>query len=179
MMNKSGITILVIALLTAIFFIACTETPEKDKLAGYVTKEKNGLSRKLRADSNDVVCQLIPENEKDSSGTNHVYRFMVSVYSKPEKSTDSVMYFFNYHAAEYFRLVNGSDTILPVLGERMANGRRDIHQFTVVFDLEKKLQQADSVSLLFNGNRLFTDSLVFRYAVNDILKASKSLYGYE
>lgn len=178
-MSKSAVTYGLIAFGMFCCMASCRQTSGKDKLVGYVTKEEHGLSRKTMADSNQVVCQLVPEKRSDSASTGNVYRFMVSVYSTPAKSTDSVMYFFNYHAQEYFRLVTGADTIRPVLGERMANGRRDIHQFTVVFDLGQTPPAADSVSLLFNGNRLFTDSLVFRYAVNDILKASKSLYGYE
>ncbi len=177
-MNKC---VAIIILCVLFFLMACKGREKKDKLAMYVSKNENGLMKKLAAGESEIVSQFIPEEKQqpDTANENRVYRFMVNIYTKPEKTTDSILYFFNYRSSDYFRLVSGADTVRPVLSERIANGRKDIHQFTVLFEMEGINKEPDSMSLLFLGNQLFQDSLVFKYAIKDIKKASKSLYGYE
>jgi hypothetical protein len=169
-MSKSIMRIMLCGL---VFLVACKSEKKKDPLAEYVSKEENGLTRKIRSENIEIVSQLIPEKED-----NNVYKFMVYVNTTPEKMTDSVLYFFNYKSSDYFRLISGADTLQPVLSERIANGRRESNQFTVLFDMNGKELQSP-VSMVFLGNKLFQDSLAFHYELNDIKKASKSLYGYE
>ena len=167
-------TIASMLLCCVLFFVACKGGDKKDKLASYVSKNENGLTKKISSGSTEIVSQLIP----DESGGD-LYKFMVYVNTTRDKMSDSVLYYFNYRSADYFRLVSGKDTLQPVLSERVANGRREINQFTVLFDMNGKEKLHDSFSLVFLGNKLFSDSLAFHYALTDIKKASKSLYGYE
>lgn len=99
--------------------------------------------------------------------------------TRPEQMNDSLLYLFNYHSADLFRLVSSSDTIRPVLSERVANGRSDKHEFTVVFDIENSKVNKSDLSFLILSNNLFQKDLVFDYKYNDITKASKLLYGYD
>lgn len=155
------------------FLMACKSKEKKDPLAAYVSKEENGLTKKIRSENIEITSQFVPEKED-----NNLYKFMVYVSTTRERMTDSILYFFNYHSSDYFRLISGTDTLQPVLSERIANGKREINQFTVLFDNGSKELQSP-VSMVFLGNKLFKDSLAFHYELNDIKKASKSLYGYE
>lgn len=159
----------------------CKRNEKQDPLASYVSKEENGLIKRTMVNNDEVVSQLVPEKKENlqDNQENQVYRFMVHVNTKPEKMTDSILYHFNYRSSDYFRLISGTDTALPVLSERVASGRREAHQFTVVFDMSGIQKAKNDISLLFLGNPLFQDSLLFNYREEDIKRASKSLYGYE
>ena len=180
-MNKCRVLIICSGIGVLFFLFACKDGNKKDKLAVYVSKNENGLTKKITDGETEIITQFIPEKieKPDTGNKNRVYKFMVYVNTKAESMTDSILYIFNYHSSDYFRLVSGNDTLKPVLSERIANGRREANQFTVLFDMEGKNKLADPLSLLFLGNKLFRDSLVFHYELKDLKKASKTLYGYE
>lgn len=157
---------------------ACKDNTEGSKLTDFVKDAGNRLTQKAEVSGNKVVSQFVPDKPEEGEGSD-VYRFIITVQSSPEKTTDSILYFFNYKSAGYFRMVTGADTLHPVLSERMANGREDLHQFTVLFDRSGISGTSDSLEIIFLGNKLFADSLFFRYALTDIKNATKTLYGYE
>lgn len=161
-----------------LLIVACKGKTAQEKRAAYITKPGNGLTWKTEAAGNAVVSQFVPDKQDMGNGSN-AYRFLVTVQSRPNITTDSILYDFNYHSADFFRLLAGTDTLQPVLSERMANGRRDLHQFTVLFDRAGITKSPDSLTLLFTGNKLFEEKLLFRYALTDIKNATKTLYGYE
>ena len=177
-MNKRSNIVWCLSLACLLFIAACSSTEKKDKLAGYVGAPENGLTKKQLADSNEVVCQLVPQ-QKPEKGSGNVYKFNVYMKTKPEQMNDSLLYQFNYHSTDIFRLVSNGDTIRPVLSERVANGRSDKHEFTVVFDIENSKVNKSDLSFMILSNNLFQKDLVFDYKYNDITKASKLLYGYD
>jgi hypothetical protein len=161
------------------FLISCKQTPKKEKLAVYVGDAQNGLTKKQLIDSNEVVSQLVPQ-EKDKQESGQVYKFIVYMKTDKAKTTDSVMYQLNYKSAEMFRLVAGADTLQPVLSERVANGKTDAHEFTVVFDMnDAQVKRKNDVEFIINNSNPFQKAIVFDYTYNDITKASKLLYGYD
>lgn len=168
----------IIGLAAGLFFMACKDKSPGDKLTDFVKQSGNRLTQKTETEGAVVVSQFVPDKLEEEN-TSPVYRFLVTVQSPPEITTDSILYFFNYHSGDYFRLVAGTDTLRPVLSERMANGRRDLHQFTVLFDRAAITRSTDSLEVLFIGNKLFRENLLFRYALTDIKNATKTLYGYE
>ena len=89
------------------------------------------------------------------------------------------MYVLNYHSADLFALVLGEDTIKPVLSERIANGRRDLNQFTVLFDVEKKVKIDSTINLIIRKNDLLQQEVVFSFTNTNLKKALKQLYGYD
>lgn len=164
-----------IGLCAAVCLGACAaEKTEQQKLAGYVSKESNGLAQKKQGGAADVTCQYIPEKTAETTAS----KFVVYIDTKTAAVDDSLMYLFNYQSAGLFRLVSAGDTLKPVLSERIANGKRDLHQFTVVFDNGKPVSPG-GISLIVNSNPVFKNDLVFDYKYDDITKAQKKLYDYD
>lgn len=155
---------------------ACRQPAANNKVATYIGNPQHGLSRQETVGDKRVVCQLLP-----GEAGNGVYQFRVFIQQKAgEPATDSAMYFLNYRSAELFRLVSDRDTLLPSLCERMANGRCDAHEFTLLFESGKNmLGKGKNLQLLFLNNALTAKDLVFNYQSNDITKAIKKLYGYD
>lgn len=69
-MNKRSNIVWCASLACLLFIAACSSTEKKDKLAGYVGAPENGLTKKQLADSNEIVCQLVPQERasKEDSG---------------------------------------------------------------------------------------------------------------
>lgn len=178
-MNRRLKIVACASLACLLFITACNRAEKKDKLAGYVGAPENGLTKKQMADSNEVVCQLVPQERASKEDKGTVYKFTVYMKTRADQMNDSLLYLFNYHSADIFRLVSNGDTIKPVLSERVANGRSDKHEFTVVFDIENSKVNKSDLSFLMLHNNLFQNDLVFDYKYNDITKASKLLYGYD
>src|SRR5690349_16401132 len=108
-MNKK-LKIVWCASIACLFFIAsCNRAEKKDKLAGYVGAPENGLTKKQLADSNEIVCQLVPQERASKDDNGKVYKFNVYMKTSPEQMTDSLLYFFNYHSTDMFRLVSNND----------------------------------------------------------------------
>ena len=161
---------------TVLQLVKC-KTNNKENLAAYVGNLENGLTKKIRVDSNDIVCQLVPEfNVDDKSGAN-VFKFNIYLNTKPNKINDSTLYRLNYHSVDIFALALGEDTLRPVLSERLANGRRDLNQFTVVFDTDKKTDS--DINLIIRENDLLEHEAVFSFTNKNFKKALKQLYGYD
>jgi hypothetical protein len=78
-----------------------------------------------------------------------------------------------------FALVLDNDTIKPVLSERLANGRRDLNQFTVIFDVEKKINIDSNINLIIRKNDIVAQEAVFSFTNKNFNKALKQLYGYD
>jgi hypothetical protein len=175
-MNKGFIIILVPAICAILALAQCKKGKKENRLADYVTNPHNGLSQKQQVDSNDILCQLIPE--KNSGATGNLYRFMIVMKTRPGQISDSAYYFFNYRSAELFGLVENGDTLKPVLSERMANGRKDVHSFTVLFESQQNPaagQTGSGPQLVFRKNELVPQDLKFEYQYKDINKALKTL----
>jgi hypothetical protein len=160
----------ILLLSVGFLFCACNEKTEMKDVAAYVGNPVNGLVKKEKADSTEITCQWVP----DSSNASWLFR--VYMYS-PEKVNDSTLYKMNYKTQEIFALVHAGDTVRPVLAERVANGRRDQHEFTVVFDPVKP-DSVQTFSLLLAANGLVSKTISFDFQYNDITKAQKKLYGY-
>jgi hypothetical protein len=161
----------ILLLSVGFLFCACNEKTEMKDVAAYVGNPVNGLVKKEKADSTEITCQWVPD-----SAANAPWLFRVYLYS-PEKVDDSTLYKMNYKTQEIFALIHAGDTVRPVLAERIANGRRDQHEFTVVFDPVKQ-DSAQTFSLLLVPNGLLRKNISFDFQYNDITKAQKKLYGY-
>jgi hypothetical protein len=161
---------ILLSVLIGMFICACGHKTEMRDVAAYVGNPVNGLVKKEKADSTEITCQWVPDSSKTS------WLFRVYMYS-PEKVDDSTLYKMNYKTQEIFALIHANDTARPVLAERVANGRRDQHEFTVVFDPVKQ-DSAKTVSLLLAPNGLLRKNISFDFQYNDITKAQKKLYGY-
>ena len=140
---------------------------------------EKGLTKKIRVDSNEIVCQLVPELNENEKNLSNVFKFNIYLNTKPSKISDSTLYVLNYHSADLFALVLGEDTIKPVLSERIANGRRDLNQFTVLFDVEKKVKIDSTINLIIRKNDLLQQEVVFSFTNTNLKKALKQLYGYD
>ena len=166
-----------------LFFIFCctvmagcySTTPEK-KLAKYVGDPVNGLTRHATVDSNTITCQFIPAQSPDEEG--RACRFRIYLNSSQPASNDSVMYFLNYRSAGLFGLVSEGDTLSPLLSERVANGRTDRHEFTVVFPA-LPAKSDGQFQIVIHKNVLINSDVNFVYKHRDINKASKNIYGYD
>lgn len=143
-------------------------------MAAYVSNPENGLTRKQVADNNEIVCQLVPQEEGGTDSNDGTYKFTVYINTVKEKVSDSLFYLFSYHSTQLFALVAGADTLKPVLSERIANGRRDVNQFTVVFALQKKKEEEQSdLFFMVRSNALFPKEIIMKYESKDIKKAFK------
>jgi hypothetical protein len=167
-----------LVVLCAFFFGRCSNSSIENP-AQYTGNPKNGLIKEQIVDSNKVWCQLIPDKREEGQANGENYRFRVYIKCPPEASTDSVLYNFNYGSDQLFNLVVAKDTLYPVLSERVANGRRDMHEFTVVFNSAHHEKESDNLTLLVHKNDLITKDLFFEYRYNDLTKALKTLYGYD
>lgn len=173
-MRKS---IFFLAVLYACFLTGCGSSAPQNP-AQYTGNPKNGLTKEQVVDSNKVWCQLIPDKREDQAEGSEVYRFRVYIKNAPEAVTDSLLYDFNYNSEALFNLIVAEDTLHPVLSERVANGRKDMHEFTVMFNTSHE-QHPDNLTLLIQKNELISKDLHFEYRYNDLTKALKTLYGYD
>lgn len=174
---------IVISFLLLAFIVAgCRQQTESltVQAAQYAGNAKNGLLQKGMLDSCPITCQYIPEpiNAKQAAGS-RPFRFTVHVNSGTREINDSTLYELNYRGTELFRLVQGADTLKPVLCERMANGRTDMHLFTVLYVPQTALQPNQTLQFLFLPGKLFPVAGSMQFASNDIIQASKTLYGYD
>jgi hypothetical protein len=160
-------------------FISCKPKENKEEVGAYVGNKEKGLSKKQTIDSNDILCQLIPDKIENEKKGSNFYKFNVYLNTKLSKMTDSTFYFFNYHSEDLFALVLGTDTIKPVLSERIANGRKDLNQFTVLFDIDKKVKIDSNINLIIRKNGILENGTSFSFSNNNFKKALKQLYGYD
>ncbi|HNP53169.1 MAG TPA: hypothetical protein PKK69_01070 [Ferruginibacter sp.] len=167
--------------LLAFLVAGCRQQNETPALqaAQYAGNVKNGLLQKGMLDSCPITCQYIPEPIDAKQAANRPYRFTIHINTGTREINDSTLYEMNYHATELFRLVQGSDTLKPVLCERMANGRTDMHLFTAVFVPSARLKPNQTLNILFLPGKLFPEMGLIQFASNDIIQASKTLYGYD
>jgi hypothetical protein len=170
MINKVRNIFLFAVILSVV--IACNNKSDMKDVAGYVKNPVNGLVKNEKIDSNEITCQWIPD-----SATNASWLFRVYIYT-PEKISDSMLYKLNYQTMEMFRLLTVRDTVRPLLAERVANGLRDQHEFTVVFHPVKPDAAEQKFSLLIPANGLLPRDVSFEFQYKDITKAQKKLYGY-
>jgi hypothetical protein len=178
--NKFKASLIVAVFLVCILqLIKCKPNSKKENVAAYVGNVEKGLTKKMWVDSNDVVCQLVPELNVNEKSTSNVFKFNVYLNTKPNKINDSTLYILNYHSADLFALILGTDTIKPVLSERVANGRRDLNQFTVLFDVEKSVKIDSNINLMIRKNNLLEQETVFSFTNKNFKKALKQLYGYD
>lgn len=165
----------VIAVFILSWMLSCKGDNKQNRIASYIGNPQNGLTKKMIVDSSEIFCQLIPdENEKKE-----IYKFNIYINTKLNKMTDSVLYKFNYQSVQLFSLVSNKDTLRPVLSERIANGRRDINQFTVVFNTGEKPLQDTNIVLMIGKNELMEKAALFTFSNKTLIKALKQLYGHE
>lgn len=183
MINMSKAAGLLLAGLVCCFFSCSNQKDEgPTKEASYATDAKNGLIKKSSFGEVKVTCQYIPDGPLINQGEDvKPIKFYLSVNTGTEELKDSVMYDFNYRSNLLFGLVSGSDTLMPVLSERMMNGRTDLHTFTVLFepDLASAFASKSKLSFLFYPNRVISDTNTFIFETKDIIKASKILYDHD
>ena len=134
---------------------------------------ENGLTKQKSFGTKTVIGQYIPAED---GRNNEEHRFRIWIKNDKDESNDSLLYQFNYHSSGMFRLVVGKDTLEPLLSERIANGRSDLHEFTVLFpNSQQKVETTAEIDLLVLKNNLFTSNIDFRYRYKDITKASKKI----
>jgi hypothetical protein len=167
--------------LLLLFFVSCKSKTDLNSVASYVSRAENGLTKKMLIDSCEVTCQLVPGKLNESAKDDNPLEYKLYINSKSIEITDSILYQFNYHSGEMFGLTMGTDTLKPLLSERVANGRKDMHQFTILFPSPGKQIVASkaSFSFLLYKNDLFKNDHSIEYHYSDIIKASKTLYGYD
>ena len=166
-----------ILLVASCFVMACSHNNSVKVVAGYVSDPENGLTKQKSVGTKTIIGQFIPAENYENC---EEHRFRIWIKNDREESTDSLLYHFNYRSSDIFRLVVGKDTLEPLLSERIANGRSDLHEFTVLFpNTKRKMETTAEMDLLVLKNQLFTSNIDFRYRYKDITKASKKLYGHD
>jgi hypothetical protein len=167
-----------IPLFLLLFIAACRGQTSTADIARYVGDSANGLIKKDSAGDVQLTCILLPEEREEGHDSTDVVRFKITMTTEREKVTDSMMYYMNYRSPEMFRLVKGTDTLMPALSERMANGRKDIHEFTVIFDDGGRVGK-NNLWLLIDSGIMIPQQKTFAFTNKDITKAYKTLFAYE
>lgn len=157
---------------------SCNSRDNKMQMAKYIGDNRNGLNKKMNIDSVEVDCQLLPEfinHSNQYSDSNRLLNFNLYINASKDKVTDSIYYSYSYHSKDLFKIVINKDTLLPVLGELMANGRRDRMQFTILFE-PPKMNDKDSLLFIINKTDLIKKQTQIMFTNKDINNAYKNIY---
>src|SRR5258708_7329155 len=122
------ITVLLISFFACLVIAGCKTKTDLQKIASYVGDREHGLTKKTKTPDDDITCQLVPPHSNTAQSG---LRFLLYVNTGAQHIGDSILYQVNYGSAKMFHLVSGTDTLQPVLSERTATGRTDVHEFEV------------------------------------------------
>lgn len=161
-----------------LILIGCHSNGSMKDIAAYVGDPKHGLMKEEIVGQNRVVCQFIPQPtvSSDHGLRDSVFEFRVFIDNPADVMNDSLFYDLSYQSTAMFSIIGAGDTLHPVMSERIVNGRKDQHEFTVLFTPSARLMiDKGPFSFVIRNHKLFKRDIQFQYQSNDITKASKTM----
>jgi hypothetical protein len=180
-MNRIGIILL-------IFFLACkSETPEQ-QFRHFIDDPKNKITQKIAVGDVQVVTRFLPESyrllmskQSVKEQEDNYYHFSVKLDKQlPGKLDKEKLLYLAFDIQNDFALlVNGTDSLAPVICQKIENGISGNYEYMVVFEKGDKYGD-DDFTLVYNDKIFGIGTIDFVYKQKDIkkipeLKAEKTL----
>jgi hypothetical protein len=152
----------------------CTNKPARQMLVDFINDPDNKITQSIQVGNVKVITKLLPydyrnmlEKTEDSAAEDHYTYFSVKIEGLKEKPVKDKLLYLNFDMQTDFIMLQGQDSIAPVICQRIENGRSGSYEYLVAFDND----YSPGDFTLFYKDKIFgIGTVAFVYKEKDLSK---------
>ena len=142
-------------LLSFLLITSCDQRSPRQRLVDYMNDPANKIRQIIRIGDVKVTSKLLPynySNKEDAISKDGYVYFSVNIEShKNEKPSKEKVLYLDFDMQQDFTLLRGTDSVAPVICQKIQNGRPGSYEYVVAFNDDHN----DQDYTLFYKDKLF------------------------
>ncbi len=167
-----------------IVMTGCKQAVTEQGYINYINDPKYKITQQIKVGDVQATVKWLPaayrqlKNKKtgiDTTGTDDGFYFFDVRFDKTggEKPSDEKILYLNFDMQGDFMLLDGSESILPVICQKIENGTPGSYQYMLAFEKKARMEEESDFSVLYKDKVFGIGTIAFVYRKKDIQKIPK------